>query len=107
MEGGVSLSRLKSNDRADTKWIYKHIEAAVKGAVYRHFRNLFNNKVIESTNNALHSALMVFIHQFAFSGMFKYDKEENFSTSYGEYRYNEQREFKEMLELEKLTIIIG
>lgn len=75
--------RLKSNDRADTKWIYKHIEAAVKGAVYRNFRNLFNNKVIESTNNALHSALMVFIHQFAFSGMFKYDKEGNFSTSYG------------------------
>lgn len=25
--------RLKSNDRVDTKWIYKHIEAAVKGAI--------------------------------------------------------------------------
>lgn len=74
---------LKRKGRTDRGWIYQNIEAAVKGAVYKNFRYLFNNKVIERTNEPLHSALMVYIHQFAYEGQFKYDKVGNFTTSYG------------------------
>lgn len=74
---------LKRKGRTDRDWICQNIEAAVKGAVYKNFRYLFNNKVIERTNEPLHSALMVYIHQFAYEGQFKYDKVGNFTTSYG------------------------
>lgn len=74
---------LKRKGRTDRDWICQNIEATVKGAVYKNFRYLFNNKVIERTNEPLHSALMVYIHQFAYEGQFKYDKVGNFTTSYG------------------------
>ena len=75
--------RLKKKGNTDIKWIYKHIEAAVKGAVYNTFRDLFNNKDIKEYNAHLHSALMVYMHQYTYSGMSKYDKNGNFNNSYG------------------------
>lgn len=83
--------RLKSKNTTDIEWIEKHISAAVSGAIYRYYRNLFNNKEIEKLNIPLHSALMVYIHQFCFSGMFKYDKKGNFNNSFGGISYLKKR----------------
>lgn len=81
--GNGKFMKLKRKNCMDPSWIYQYIEGAVKGAVYNNFRDLFNDKDIESSNVALHSALMVYIHQFAFFGLFKYDKEGNFNASFG------------------------
>lgn len=74
---------LKRKGCNDIYWIYKHLEAAIKGAVYNNYRDLYNNKDIEDSNVALHSALMVYIHQFVRDGSFKYDKAGNFNASCG------------------------
>lgn len=81
--GNGKFIDLKRKGRADINWIDKHIEGAVKGAVYNNFRDLYNDKEIEKKDVSLHSALMIYIHQFVFSGMFKYDKKGNFNTSFG------------------------
>ena len=83
--------RRKKGNCTDISWIYKHIEAAVKGAVYNTFRDLFNNKDIREYDAQLHSALMVYIHQYTYSGMSKYDKKGNFNNSYGGIGVMEKR----------------
>lgn len=77
---------LKRKGCTDICWIYKHLEAVIKGAVYNNYRDLYNNKDIEDSNVALHSALMVYIHQFVRDGSFKYDKAGNFNASCGGIR---------------------
>lgn len=77
------FTRLKNKNITDAEWIKKHISVAILGAVYRNFRNLYNNKEIEKLNLPLHAALTVYIRQFCFSGMFKYDKNGDFTNSFG------------------------
>ena len=61
----------------------KIMEASIKGALYNNYRNLYNNKYIEETNSALHSALFFFIRQTVRGGMFGYNKKGEFNMGYG------------------------
>lgn len=76
------FSRMKKRGSVGD-WISKNVEAAVKGAIYNNYRILYNNKVIESTNIPLHSALWVYLRTFAFSGMLTYNNKGEYTTSYG------------------------
>lgn len=77
-------------------WVNKNIETAVKGALHNYYRSLYNNKVIESTNLPLHSALWVYLRTFAFSGMLTYNKKGDYTTSYGGSKMSAKRLYKEL-----------
>lgn len=89
--GQGKFIRLKGKNITNPNWIYKHLEAAIQGAVYNNFRKLFNNKVVERSDTALHSALMVYIRQFVTGGRFQYDKAGNFNASFGGIRLLDNR----------------
>lgn len=57
----------------------------IKGSIYMIFRYLYNTTRIDSK---IHDALFFYIRNFAYSGMFRYNKEGEFNVPYGGIAYN-------------------
>lgn len=64
-----------------------NIETAIKSAVYMNYRFLYNHEDIKK-NSKLHSALFLFIRNYAYSGMFRYSRKGDFNVPYGGIAYN-------------------
>ncbi len=73
---------LPDNDITD------NIETALKSAFYMHFRHIYNNTKKYKINNAFKSAVFLFIRNFAYSGMFRYNTKGEFNVPYGGIAYN-------------------
>lgn len=70
------------------KDLYLNIETAFKSALYMCFRHLYNNKDITEKYPYLHCALFLFIRNYAYSGMFRYNSNGDFNVPYGGIGYN-------------------
>lgn len=68
--------------------LYSNIETAFKSALYMYFRHLYNNSEITSRHPELHCALFLFIRNYAYSGMFRYNDSGAFNVPYGGMGYN-------------------
>ena len=68
--------------------ILDNIETALKSAFYMHFRHIYNNTKKYKINNAFKSAIFLFIRNFAYSGMFRYNANGEFNVPYGGIAYN-------------------
>jgi DNA adenine methylase len=68
--------------------ILDNIETALKSAFYMHFRHIYNNTKKYKINNAFKSAIFLFIRNFAYSGMFRYNAKGEFNVPYGGIGYN-------------------
>lgn len=68
--------------------ILDNIETALKSAFYMHFRHIYNNTEKYKINNAFKSAIFLFIRNFAYSGMFRYNAKGEFNVPYGGIAYN-------------------
>jgi DNA adenine methylase len=75
-------------DKLPDKDIIDNIEAAMKSAFYMHFRHLYNNKY--NLHKALSSAIFLFIRNFAYSSMFRYNLKGEFNVPYGGIAYNKK-----------------
>ena len=78
---------LKKNPLPDND-ILDNIETAFKSAVYMYFRSLYNNTDIIHNNPLLHCALFLFIRNYSYSGMFRYNANGQFNVPYGGIAYN-------------------
>lgn len=70
------------------KDILDNIEASLKGAFYTHFRHLYNNLGRYHISHSLSTAIFFFIRNYAYSGMFRYNKSGDFNVPYGGITYN-------------------
>lgn len=77
------------------KDLYDNIETAIKSALYMNYRFLYNNKSVIN-NSALHSALFLFIRNYAYSGMFRYSSSGEFNVPYGGIAYNSKLLIKKL-----------
>lgn len=68
--------------------ILDNIETALKSAFYMHFRHIYNNTKKYKINSAFKSAIFLFIRNFAYSGMFRYNSNGDFNVPYGGIAYN-------------------
>jgi len=68
--------------------ILDNIETALKSAFYMHFRHIYNNTHKYKINNAFKSAIFLFIRNYAYSGMFRYNAKGEFNVPYGGIAYN-------------------
>lgn len=68
--------------------ILDNIETALKSGFYMHFRHIYNNTKKYKINNAFKSAIFLFIRNFAYSGMFRYNAKGEFNVPYGGIAYN-------------------
>lgn len=68
--------------------IFDNIETAFTSALYTYFRTLYNDKKLCATNTFLATALFVFLRNYAYSGMFRYNDKGEFNVPYGGISYN-------------------
>ncbi|RHJ86735.1 DNA adenine methylase [Parabacteroides sp. AM08-6] len=68
--------------------LYNNIETAFKSALYMYFRYLYNREDIKEKYPELHSALFLFIRNYSYSGMFRYNDKGEFNVPYGGIGYN-------------------
>lgn len=76
--------------------ILDNIETALKSAFYMHFRHIYNNTEKYKINRAFKSAIFLFIRNFAYSGMFRYNSNGEFNVPYGGIAYNRKNFFKKV-----------
>ena len=70
------------------KDILDNIETALKSAFYMHFRFLYNNKIKYKLPHAYKIAIFLFIRNYAYSWMFRYNLKWDFNVPYGWIGYN-------------------
>ena len=68
--------------------IYDNIETAFMGALYMYFRGLYNDTELMARQPALATALFVYLRNYAYSGMFRYNANGEFNVPYGGISYN-------------------
>ena len=81
------IERRKNSCLSDTD-VWENIRTAVKSAVYMHFRSLYNNQSVTEANPSLATALFLFIRNYCYSGMFRYNAGGEFNVPYGGMAYN-------------------
>ncbi len=75
-------NKLPDNEISD------NIETALKSAFYMHFRHIYNHLEKYNVTNPVKSAIFLFIRNFAYSGMFRYNSTGHFNVPYGGIAYN-------------------
>ena len=68
--------------------ILDNMEGALKSAFYMHFRHLYNNIKKYNIEHSFAVAIFFFIRNYAYSGMFRYNKSGAFNVPYGGIGYN-------------------
>lgn len=68
--------------------IFDNIETAFTSALYNYFRTLYNDKELCLKQPCLATALFVFLRNYAYSGMFRYNDKGEFNVPYGGISYN-------------------
>lgn len=68
--------------------IFDNIETAFTSALYTYLRALYNNKELCHQQPQLATALFVFLRNYAYSGMFRYNDKGEFNVPYGGISYN-------------------
>lgn len=81
---------LPENDIAD------NIKTAIKSALYMYYRYLYNKCKSSEENKALRTALFLFIRNYCYSGMFRYNDKGEFNVPYGGIAYNAKQMSKKL-----------
>jgi len=87
------------------KDILDNIESAFKSAFYMHFRYLYNNIEKYNIEKSKEVAIFFFIRNFAYSGMFRYNKSGGFNVPYGGIGYNRKNLSKKLDYLQSKTLV--
>ena len=85
--------------------ILDNIESAFKSAFYMHFRHLYNNIEKYNIEKSKEVAIFFFIRNFAYSGMFRYNKSGGFNVPYGGIGYNRKNLSKKLDYLQSRALI--
>lgn len=90
------------------KDILDNIETALKSAFYMHFRYIYNRQKKYGLEEGFKSAVFLFIRNFAYSGMFRYNSKGEFNVPYGGIAYNRKnfRKKVDYLKTEELKSLI-
>ncbi len=91
------MSRMKELEQTkhllSDKDLRDNIETAVRSALYMFFRHLYNEDI---KDKALKCALFLFIRNYCYSGMFRYNDKGEFNVPYGGIAYNSKTMAKKL-----------
>jgi len=73
-----------------------NLETALKSAFYMHFRHIYNRAAKHKISVPVKSAIFLFIRNFAYGGMFRYNSSGHFNVPYGGIGYNRKNLQKKM-----------
>ncbi len=84
--------------------ILDNFETALKSAFYMQLRHIYNNTQEYELTNALKSAVFLFIRNYAYSGMFRYNSKGEFNVPYGGIGYNNKNFQKKINYLKSIEL---
>lgn len=87
----------KQKSKLPEKDVLDNIETALKSAFYMHFRYLYNNKAKYKLKHSYILAIFLFIRNYAYSWMFRYNQKWDFNVPYGWIWYN-SKNFRKKIE---------
>lgn len=87
----------KEKGKLPDKDISDNIETALKSAFYMHFRHIYNFHKKYELNQAFYTAIFLFIRNYSYSGMFRYNLKGEFNVPYGGIAYN-NKNFRKKIE---------
>jgi len=87
----------KEKGKLPDKDILDNIETALKSAFYMHFRHIYNFHKKYELNKAFYTAIFLFIRNYAYCGMFRYNSKGEFNVPYGGIAYN-YKNFRKKIE---------
>jgi len=96
----IERGTLPENDILD------NMESALKSAFYMHFRHLYNNISKYKINDSFATAIFFFIRNYAYSGMFRYNKSGGFNVPYGGIGYNRKNLSKKVSYLQSKELVV-
>ena len=103
------MKRMKKNDLErgvlPEKSVLENMESAIKSAFYMHVRHLYNNIAKYKINDSFATAIFFFIRNYAYSGMFRYNKSGDFNVPYGGIGYNRKNLAKKVSYLQSEELI--
>ena len=76
--------------------IVSNFETALKSSFYMYIRYIYNNSYRYDLDNSIKTSLFYFIRNYAYSGMFRYNKRGNFNVPYGGIGYNSKNLCKKL-----------
>ncbi len=86
------MSRMKVLERQKhilpDKDVEDNIETAIKSALYMYYRGLYNDSNLKESSPELYTAVFLFIRNYTYSGMFRYNDKGEFNVPYGGIGYN-------------------
>ncbi|MDD4855687.1 MAG: DNA adenine methylase [Sulfuricurvum sp.] len=85
--------------------IVKNMESALKSAFYMHFRHLYNNIDKYQIEHSFAIGIFFFIRNYAYSGMFRYNKDGGFNVPYGGIGYNRKNLSKKVDYLQSKELV--
>jgi DNA adenine methylase len=85
--------------------ILDNMESALKSAFYMHIRHLYNNIERYNIGHSFAVAIFFFIRNYAYSGMFRYNKNGGFNVPYGGIGYNKKNLSKKINYLQNKELI--
>lgn len=85
--------------------ILDNMESALKSAFYMHFRHLYNNIEKYNIEHSFAVAIFFFIRNYAYSGMFRYNKSGAFNVPYGGIGYNRKNLAKKVDYLQSKDLV--
>ena len=91
----MKILEIKKHKLPD-KDILDNIETAFKSAFYMHFRHFYNFPTKYKLTTAFKSAVFLFIRNYAYSGMFRYNSNGEFNVPYGGIAYNKKNFVKKI-----------
>jgi DNA adenine methylase len=88
--------------------VLDNIECAFKSAFYMQFRHIYNHAEMLNISGPVKSAVFLFIRNFAYSGMFRYNLNGHLNVPYGGIGYNRKNFRKKIdyLESEELHALL-
>lgn len=95
----LEKGKLPDNDILD------NMESALKSAFYMHFRHLYNNIEKYNIEHSFAVAIFFFIRNYAYSGMFRYNKSGGFNVPYGGIGYNRKNLAKKVDYLQSKDLV--
>ena len=79
-----------------TSDVRNNITTAFMGSLYMYFRCLYNDSVLLNDHKDLATALFLFIRNYSYSGMFRYNSDGDFNVPYGGIAYNSKTLYKKL-----------
>ena len=87
----IRINEIKKEKQLDEQRLRDNLECGIKAAYYTYLRDVYNNpKEYNNLSKPRKVAIYLFIREFCFSSMFRFNKKGEFNVPYGGVSYNKK-----------------